>query len=51
LEEMIVELAERRVEEIFHASGATRVGKYELALTVCETLGLDSSLVMPATLE
>lgn len=42
---MLVEVAERHISGILHTAGATRLNRYELAIKVAETLGLDKKLV------
>jgi len=45
---MLVEVAERKIPGILHTAGETRLNRYELALKVAETLGLDKKLVSQA---
>jgi dTDP-4-dehydrorhamnose reductase len=45
LAEMILELAERRLEGIYHLAGATRMSRYEFALELARSLGLNVDLL------
>ena len=46
LAQMVLEIAERRLKGIFHTAGATRVSRYEFALQVADTFGLDKDLIV-----
>lgn len=43
--EIIIEIARRRLDGVFHTCGADAVGRMELAMLACEVFGLDGSLV------
>lgn len=43
--DMLVEIAEKRLNGIYHVSGASIVTRYEFALTVAKVFGLDKSLI------
>jgi dTDP-4-dehydrorhamnose reductase len=47
LAKMILEIAERELKGIFHLAGATRVSRYEFAVEVAKTFGLDENLIHP----
>jgi dTDP-4-dehydrorhamnose reductase len=49
LAEMSLELAERRLNGVFHLSGASRVNRYEYALLLAEIFGLDSKSIVPVS--
>ena len=42
---MIIEVAERRISGIIHTAGATRLNRYDFALGLADTLGLDKKLI------
>ncbi len=44
---MVLEIAERRVPGIMHTAGATRLSRYDFALDVARTFGLDTNLISP----
>ena len=48
LAKMLLEVVERELKEIFHLAGATRVSRYEFALQIADTFGLDGSLIIPS---
>ncbi len=48
LAEMLLEVAERRITGVLHASGATRINRYMFALKLAEAFSLDKDLVKPA---
>ncbi len=48
LAEMLIETAERGFAGICHLCGATRASRYEFAVAIAETFGLDKSMVVPA---
>lgn len=50
LAEMLLELAEKRIEGAFHLSGATRVSRYEFAEEICKTFEYDASLLHPISI-
>ena len=47
LAQMILEALERRAMGTFHMAGASRVSRYEFAVAIADTFGLDASLVEP----
>ncbi len=47
LAEMTLEAAERRLAGIYHLSGASRISRFDFALTLAKTFGLDESLLDP----
>ena len=44
---MISKLIDRRTSGIYHTAGSTRISRYEFALRIAETFGLDKSLIIP----
>jgi len=51
LAEMLLEIAERRMTGILHTAGATRVCRYEFALSLAEVFNLNIDLVKPAKMD
>ena len=47
LARMILEIVEKRVLGVMHTSGATRINRYDFAVLIAKTLGLDTSLIRP----
>src|SRR5437867_10366398 len=47
LARMILEIVEKRVLGIIHTSGATRINRYDFAVLVAKSLGLDATLIVP----
>jgi len=45
LADMLLDLAEKRIQGIFHLAGSTRIDRYNFAIRIAETFSLDSSLV------
>ncbi len=45
LANMTLEVVDRRLSGIFHLCGASRVSRYEFALKIAETFGLDAGLI------
>ena len=45
LAEMTLEAVERHITGIFHLSGSTRVNRYEFAVQIAETFGLNKELI------
>ncbi len=45
LADMTLEVVERRLSGVFHLCGASRVSRYEFALKIAETFGLDAGLI------
>lgn len=48
LAEMVLEAAEKELKGVFHLAGATRVSRFEFALEIARTFGLDENLIKPA---
>lgn len=48
LAKMLLEIAERGLKGVFHLAGGTRVSRYDFALQIANTFGLDETLIMPA---
>jgi dTDP-4-dehydrorhamnose reductase len=48
LAEMLLDIAEKRIEGVFHLAGCSRIDRYRFALQIADTFDLDSSLVNPA---
>ncbi len=51
LAKMILECIERELKGIYHLSGATRVSRYEFAVEIARTFGLDENLIKPGKME
>ena len=51
LAEMLLEMAERELKGIFHTAGKERVSRYEFALRIADTFGLDKELIKPSRME
>lgn len=51
LADVLLEIAERRLTGIFHAVCPESSTRYEFALKVAEAFGLDTSLIVPATMD
>lgn len=47
LAKMLLEIAERGLKGIFHLAGGARVSRYDFALQIANTFGLDETLIMP----
>lgn len=47
----ILELLERRAEGLFHLGGQTCLSKHEFGIALARRMGLDTSLIEPATVE
>jgi dTDP-4-dehydrorhamnose reductase len=45
LAEMLLALAEKRFQGIFHLAGSTRINRYDFAIRIARTFNLDTSLV------
>jgi len=45
LADMVLEVVNRRLSGVFHLCGASRVSRYELALQIAETFGLEAELI------
>lgn len=50
LAEMLLEISERKITEVLHTAGATRVSRHEYALKLAEAFSLEKELVKPATM-
>jgi dTDP-4-dehydrorhamnose reductase len=50
LAKMLLEIAERNLEGVFHLAGGERVSRYEFAQRISETFGLDGDLIIPSSL-
>lgn len=46
LAEIVLELAERRLEGVYHLAGATRISRYDFAMEIARTFGLDADLII-----
>jgi dTDP-4-dehydrorhamnose reductase len=51
LADMTLEVVERKLTGVFHLSGASRINRYEFAMALAKTSGVDESLVVPARSE
>jgi dTDP-4-dehydrorhamnose reductase len=51
LAEMTLEILERKLTGVYHVSGATRISRYDFAVLLAETFGLDASLLVPTGLK
>ncbi len=47
LAKILLELAEKRLPGLFHASGATRISRFDFAVLLAKKLELDSKLIVP----
>lgn len=47
LAEMVLDVVAQRLCGVFHLCGASRVSRFEFAMSLCEVFGLDSSLIEP----
>ena len=45
LADMTLDVVERRLEGVFHLCGASRVSRYEFAMQIAQTFGLDTGLI------
>jgi dTDP-4-dehydrorhamnose reductase len=48
---MVLEVAERRLCNIYNLAGATRISRYDYALQLAEKLDLDASLILPSRMK
>lgn len=48
LAQMLLEACERRLKELLHTSGGTRISRYDFAIKLAETFDLNSDLIKPA---
>lgn len=48
LAEMLLEIAERRIDGILHTAGANRISRYDFAVKCAETFNLSADLITPA---
>lgn len=44
---MLLTMAERRISGVYHTVGAEWLSRYDFALRICRTFGLDPSLIVP----
>ncbi|MCX8153881.1 MAG: dTDP-4-dehydrorhamnose reductase [Candidatus Bathyarchaeota archaeon] len=51
LAEMLLEIAEKRINGKLHTAGASRVSRYEFALKCADTFNLRTDLIKPAKIE
>ncbi len=51
LADMTLEVVERKLTGVFHLSGASRINRYDFAMALAKTSGVDESLVVPARSE
>jgi len=51
LAEMSLEIVERRIAGVYHVSGATRISRYDFALLLAKTFGLDASVFAGSSLK
>jgi dTDP-4-dehydrorhamnose reductase len=51
LAEMTLEVAERKLTGIYHLSGASRISRYDFAVSLAKTFGLDESSLVPTCLK
>lgn len=49
LAEMTLEIIRRKLNGIFHLSGATRINRYDFAKQIAQTFNVDANLVNPST--
>jgi len=45
LSEMLIEIAERQLPGIIHVAGATRLSRFDFAIGIAKTFGLDATLI------
>lgn len=43
---MVLELAERKLDGLYHLAGATRISRYDFAVKIARTFGLDADLII-----
>jgi dTDP-4-dehydrorhamnose reductase len=46
LARMVLELAERRLNGVYHLAGATRISRYDFAVKIARTFGLDDTKII-----
>jgi dTDP-4-dehydrorhamnose reductase len=46
LASMVLELAERRLKGVYHLAGATRISRYDFAVKIARTFGLDENRIV-----
>ncbi|MCW4018263.1 MAG: dTDP-4-dehydrorhamnose reductase [Candidatus Bathyarchaeota archaeon] len=51
LVDMTLEVLERRLTGVYHLSGASRISRYDFALSLAKTFGLDEALLVPARMK
>ncbi|MDQ1280997.1 MAG: dTDP-4-dehydrorhamnose reductase [Thermoproteota archaeon] len=47
LAEMLLEIAEKRLQGIYHVAGRDRINRYDMAIKIAETFNLNKSLLSP----
>ena len=50
LAEMTLEVAERKLTGVYHLSGASRISRYDFAVSLAKAFGLDESLLVPTAM-
>jgi len=50
LSQMLIEISTRQILGILHLAGATRISRYDMATLVAQKLGLEKSLLKPASI-
>jgi dTDP-4-dehydrorhamnose reductase len=48
---MTLELAERRLDGVYHVSGGTRISRFDFATLLAKTFDLDTSLIAPSAMK
>jgi dTDP-4-dehydrorhamnose reductase len=51
LSELLIKMTERELSGLYHLGSSDEVSKFDLALSIAAALGLDASLIEPATVE
>jgi dTDP-4-dehydrorhamnose reductase len=51
LAEMTLEVLERKLTGVYHLSGASRISRFDFALALARTFGLDESLLVPTQMK
>ncbi len=51
LGKMTLEIAERQLTGIYHLSGATRISRYDFAISLAKIFNLDSSILVPTPMK
>src|SRR5574340_1280481 len=50
LSQMLIEISTRQILGVIHLAGATRISRYDMATLVAQKLGLEKSLLKPASI-